>query len=235
MATNQVQSRKLVHGYIRKIKLSPLYYLFSIVPSDIKSIVEMYQQKYACDDKWDNAISSQDITITEDTDKYIIKMDKNHDSTAFGHNIISQGIAKWRLQILSLTCSWGEPPYIGIIEDDTNNLQMYQENSNWYDKGYQLSIGDGKIISAFTINHKVSANIDIGTVRDNTKMAPARDLKEADIIDIELNLYERSLTFTFISQGKDDLVITIENIKLTKYRLALCGLFCKSSQFALLK
>jgi len=231
MATNQVQSRKLVHGYIRKIKLSPLYYLFSIVPSDIKSIVEMYQQKYACDDKWDNAISSQDITITEDTDKYIIKMDKNHDSTAFGHNIISQGIAKWRLQILSLTCSWDEPPFIGIIEDSTNNLQMYKENSNWYYKGYQLSIGDGKIISAFTNDHKVSTNTDM--VKDNAKMT--RDLKEADIIDIVLNLYERSLTFRFISQGKDDLVITIENIKLTKYRLALCGLFCKSSQFALLK
>lgn len=104
---------------------------------------------------------------------------------------------------------------------------MYRDNSNWYYKGYQLSIGNGEIISAFTKNHMVSGNTN-NTIKN-------QDLKEFDYIDITLNLFARRLTFNFIGEGKANLEITIQNIKKTRYRLALSGLFCKSSEFALIK
>lgn len=82
------QSTKLVDGYIRSVKLSPQYQLFSCVPIGIHCIIEIY--KSACDDKWDSQCSSKDITITQNVNanNSIIRMNKNHDSTAFGHNII---------------------------------------------------------------------------------------------------------------------------------------------------
>ena len=90
MAANQVESLKLVHGYTRDnfLKLSPKYNLFSIVPIEIYCMIELYK-RYACDDNWDAEQSSKDITITQNPDKYIIKMNCNHDSTAFGQKIIS--------------------------------------------------------------------------------------------------------------------------------------------------
>ena len=244
----------LVHGYIRDIKhlMSTQYKLLNFLPLDIHCIIECYQ-RYGCSDTWDEEHSSEDITITQSPDKFLIELKYNHDIIAFGRNVFSlgkskqimfnfwryppdcrpnpifhltckgkQGIAEWRLQIVSLSCSWDEPPYIGIIEDSMDNLQMYQENSNWFDKGYQLSIGDGKILSSLTNNHQVC-------------MIRNKDLKQMTYINIILDLSKRKLTFIFKQENKEDSEISVRNIKLTKYRLALSGVSCKSSEFALIR
>ena len=92
MSHNQVQSSKLVHGYIRDIKylMSTQYKLFNFIPFDIHCIIECYK-RYECSDEWDDEHSSEDITITQRPDKFIIKLKYNHDITAFGRNVISLG------------------------------------------------------------------------------------------------------------------------------------------------
>ena len=211
----------LVHGYIRDYENSTS--LSNTFPTAIVYVVHMFSKVH---DTWSEQDSSKYITIQHSV---YIKINKNHDSTAFGQHSITHGICRWHIKIISLSRSksWTEPPYIGIIADNPKNITKYKDNSEWNHVGYQLNMGDGKIFG-LTSNHVISTNCN--SVEWN--------IKADDILEIFLDLNQQTLRFTLIKSNSDldeNPFIHVEGVKVDKYRIALTALMCKSSEFALLK
>ena len=79
-----------------------------------------------------------------------------------------------------------------------------------------------------TSNHRISSNSNM----------VQWDLKEEDILEILLDLHEKFIRFTLIKPNNEldeNPFVHVSNVRLSKYRLALSGLMCKSSEFALVK
>ena len=128
----------LVHGDIRNIE-SDCDILN--VPKEIKDIVYMYQK--LCD-KWDKTKSHKDAIINENLSHIRFKMKGLHGVIAFGAEIVSQGIFKWTLKIMSVKHKKLDASlYIGIMENDEWNFIHYKSSGSWQRVGYQSWAGNG--------------------------------------------------------------------------------------------
>ena len=130
--------------------------------------------------------------------------------TAFGTEVISEGIFAWKIKIISMG-SYRQAPYpcIGIIKSNETNLKRYYYDASWDKVGYQFNYNG-----------------------DNAIGCGRTWISTGDIIDINFDLDQRTLKF-IINQ---DVVIAFDNIDKVSYRLALTS-FCDqgpSSKFQLL-
>ena len=102
------------------------------------------------------------------------------------------------------------PPYIGIIEDNVKYMKQYQNDNNWDEHGYQLSACP-----------EVFYGSDDECEHDDDYECKWN--KDGDILEMTLNLNERTLSFAL---NDEDYGNAVRNIKQTKYRLALSVLKC---------
>ena len=130
--------------------------------------------------------------------------------------MISSGIFKWRIKIENFkTNRYKASPFIGVIEDEERYLYRYQDSAFWNEIGYQFCGGNGLLCG---MNH-FSADCGYKFNKIN------------DVIEMILDL--NKFTIKFIINGIDH-GTAFENIKPTRYRLALGVSGCKDAQFVLL-
>ena len=217
MASQWTKNQELlVWGYIRETE--NIYY----IPIEINNIIYLYQK--ICD-KWNKNLSNNKYIKMNKSQSMIIIENDIYNTTVFGENIVSKGIFKWKIQILSLIYngfSKMEGPFIGIIENKEKNLIKYKNNDEWHECGYQLCAGNGDFVSYLKYN-KFEWN-------NNCKWN-----KNNDILEIILNLNKQTLSFKVYDKR---LFITsyckYYNIKQTDYRLAVSIEYFQGSKFQLL-
>ena len=96
-------------------------------------------------DTWNRKYSHKDITIDENAG--IMRVNVAEHVTAYGTLVVSQGVFKWKIKILSTDYGTNAPSWIGIVEDDESLLQQYYNNSHWDNNGCQLCGGSGSLYS----------------------------------------------------------------------------------------
>ena len=209
MATSNKNYKQLllVSGYIRNIE--QLHNL-NDTPSVIYDIIYLYQR--LCDE-WSSFDSHKDMEIDELG--CIITANSDSQITAYGANIISKGIYEWRLQIISLSPDSYGSVYVGIIENDEIYLRCFQTKITWDSYGYQISQNG--------LRGRQSAI--------KAKYYNCGWNKVGDIIEITLDLYANTLSFTINNHDKGVAFTKIEN---REYRLALSISYGKGSTVKLL-
>ena len=210
----------LVAGYVREIEI--MYKLINI-PVEIIDIIYLFQQ--FCD-VWNKQYIHKDIlldsianTITFTSDIKVVV------ATAYGTNMIEDGIHKWKIKILSISSDVESSavPLVGIIKSDEQVLKKYLDNPAWEYDGYQFCAGSGFFYGMNNPNDRKDVFSKLTWNKAN------------DILHVILDLNQGTLQFgineedPMIVWGKDGQ----DCIEKGKYRLALsCAGF--SAQFQLL-
>ena len=206
----------MVAGYVRNITImnNVLY-----VPNEIIQIIHLFAR--LCDE-WSRKYSLGEAEIIDNNIDAIVRIKTDNMMTVFGSNVISQGIYKWQIKIIKMKHNSedesGHPPYIGIIEDDEKLLQRHNINTNWDRCGYQLSTSVA-LYGGNRNNHAEERDYQCKWKNDQ------------DILEIELDLNERTISFTL--NGKY-FGVAFWNIKKANYRLTMTVLECQGSVFQLL-
>ena len=143
------RGKLLVHGYVRNIETK---FETLNIPREIHDIIYSYQKQY---DEWDKENSHPDTNIDENGTRIEFRMSEEEAShgtpmpiTAFGKQIISQGVFIWKLKIISI--KWVEDyalPYIGIIKHSKENINEYKTRGSWERIGLQLCAGNSGLWS----------------------------------------------------------------------------------------
>ena len=152
----------------------------------------------------------------------MITVSEMGDKTAFGSSVISQGIFRWRIQMISAGVGDTETSsFIGIIVDDEETLVGYNDDLNWHRTGYQLCGSTGTLYC----NYKESLNcISAGKYG-------CRFMAEGDILEITLDLNEYTLSFML---NDEDFGVAFKNITKRNYRLAWSSFNAMGATFLLL-
>ena len=197
--SNDKRCEFLVWGFIRNIERAIKGY--HLIPSDIYHLIYIHQMF----DRWNAKYETKNNKI--DVTRSIISI--TGDDTAFGTYAISRGVFTWRVIIIS-SISWmrgsmnGSKPHIGIIEDNDKYISQFRYDSDWDDYGYKLCAGDGSLYSY--------------SKRQDKTIIDCLWNKEGDILEMMLDLNERTLSFKI---NNKDFGILFRNIKQCSYRLAL--------------
>ena len=213
MATSTKKDRRrelLVAGYVRDIERA---HKIHRIPAEINDIIYLYQRLY---DEWSKQYSSKKVTIDEIGS--MITMHCDQDVTAFGCHVVTKGIFKWRIKMVKFTYDEkidGSPPYVGIIEDNEEYMEEYKNSCDWDENGYLLCCKIGRLLCGDIL----------------TSDYPCRWNKEGDILEMTLDLNERTLSFKV---NDEDYGVAFEDIEEREYRLAFGGYKCDGSQFMLL-
>ena len=206
----------LVSGYVREVEEQETR---QIIPLEINDIICLFHK--VCDE-WDRIYSSKDIIIDEG--RSLMMINTNGTPTAYGTKIVSSGIFKWRIKMLSWhKVNRNAPPFVGIIEDNDYQLIKYQNTYGWsYSSayyGYELCAATGSLYLADSDNHY------------RTKHYKCKWNKQGDILQITLNLNDRTVSFKV---NDVDYGVAFGNIKVAKYRLIITFSGNKYSKFAFL-
>ena len=119
--TEKKQKQLLVVGYMGVMERM---YKLKTIPVDICNIIYSYMK---CCDEWSVKYSSHDIDINA-TNNMITINTKDH-NTAFGQHVVEEGIFIWRIKMISIHRGiYQAPPYVGIMEDNEDNLRAYKES-----------------------------------------------------------------------------------------------------------
>ena len=211
MATSKNRRRELlVAGYVRNLET-----LLTInVPIEITDIIYLYQRLL---DTWNRKYSHKDITIDENAG--IMKINVAEHVTAYGTLVVSKGVFKWKIKILSTDEGTNAPSWIGIVEDDESLLQRYYNNSNWDHNGCQLCGGSGSLYSK-----------QVGIIK-NAMNYNCRWSEQGDVLEMTLDLDQQKLSFVV---NGEDFGVRFENVKLSKYRIAWTSFCAKNAEFMFL-
>merc|ERR1719295_558286 len=128
----------LSSGYIRESQKRFGSDLFSMIPSDIVSIVAGYANHY---DEWSRDLSTPDCDITHSKwDNDTAKFTARNLHTLFGSEVIESGSFTWNIKIQKMCRrSNTSPPFFGLIEDDAVLISKHRRNAFWCDnkqRGY---------------------------------------------------------------------------------------------------
>ena len=181
------------------------------IPFEIYDIIYLHHQ--LCD-KW--SVNYSNKTIKVDSTQSLIVAQTHGISTAFGQFIISSGVFKWQIRIISINKSNGNKtnmfttgPYIGIVDIDSDDkyLTKYQNDDDWDDIGYQYCAGIGELICSITN----------GQQKTRESWLESCWKRVGDVLEMELDLNQRTLSFR-INDG--NINVGFSNIKQARYRLA---------------
>ena len=186
------------------------------IPIDINNIIYLF---FRFCDQWSERFTSDDIEIDEDGLTFVVKGVDEH--TVFGETVVEDGVFLWRIKILEITThDYDDGPFVGIIEDDSENLNKVQDSDVWENDGYQLCGYTGNLCS-----NKLMSNT-------KTQNYCCKWNKEGDILEISLDLSKQTISFKV---NDKDYGVGFKNIKKTKYRLALTSeMGQQGSKFTLL-
>ena len=214
MATpTDYRGKMLVWGYIRSIETK---YEHMNIPLEINDIICLYHR---IREEWDEKYSSSFIKI--DATKSIITITTDESPTVYGTLVVSEGIFVWKVKMISWEpTQWGSPPFVGITEDIHEHLEEYKDASGWTKKGYEMCGKSGALFYPSKGEHY------------HTKNYKGRWDKEGDILEITLNLDERTLSF---KTNDTDFGVAFGNIKVARYRLVITFWDNKDSKFQLLE
>ena len=213
----------LVAGYVRHIEI---IYKMTSVPKPIIDIIYLFQQ--FCD-LWSKTYTHHGISINDMANTIIVTAgdDTFKSRTAYGSNVIEDGIHKWKIKILSIRYdfSFAGVPFIGIIKDDEQYLKKYVDRGTWECDGYLFCGGNGEFCG---MN-------DPDDVKYEDLLMGLKWKRPNDILEIVLDLNQRTLQFSV--NGEDPMIVWGKDgddcIEKGKYRLALtCS--CMDAQFQLL-
>ena len=209
MATSNKNYKQLllVSGFIRSIER---LHKLNDTPSVISDIIYLYQR--LCDE-WSSCESHKDIGIDEM--ECIVRANSDSQITAYGSNIVTEGIYRWRLKIISLNTESYGSIYVGIIENDEVYLSIFKDKITWDSRGYQ--------VSQHGLRGRESAI--------KAKYYNCRWNEVGDILEITLDLYANTLSFT---KNNHDHGVAFSKIKNTEYRLVLSISYAKGSVIQLL-
>ena len=186
----------------------------------IKNVIEINDIIYLsrlCDE-WTDKYKTKNVLVVKKMQRLLSipqRMQK------IGIYIVSEGLFRWKVKMVSFTFnSHGGPPFIGIIEDKEDFLEeLFEdgEQSWWDDHGYEFCARTGSLFG--------------DTDCHVTSMYQCRWMNDGDVLEMTLNLDERTLGFTV---NNKDFGVAFSNIKQAKYRLAFSTFKSKESQFMLL-
>ena len=210
----EYEQKLLVAGFIRGIEKM---YKIKNIPNEINDIIYLYQRLY---DEWDTKWTNDYVNIDETNTTITIKEDDESNmghAIAFGKRVVSEGIYIWKIKIICIKLTFESPPYVGIIENNEEYLKRYRDDFLWDNVGYQLCGGNSVLCGPLSSNyHKTSDYQCLWK-------------KEGDVVEIILDLNERTLGFKV---NDIDYGVAFSNIHKTEYRLAVSTLSMKGSKFA---
>ena len=187
------------------------------IPSGIIGII--YDYVKVCD-AWDG-VNSNDSILIDDNLGVITFMGDNRAATAYGQKVVSDGIFVWRIQIMKIRklerYDRDSYIYVGILENNEDNVRDYVNSAAWDDYGYQLSARKGRIYSEYDWE------------RDATNIECKWEV-QGDSLQIILDLNQRTLDFKM----NETEFVGFRDIKQSKYRLALTTKDLCGSKFVLL-
>ena len=180
----------LIAGYVRKIEI--VYNIINI-PADIIDIIYLFH--LFCN-RWNEKYTHNDMLIDGTTNKITLNGDISF-ATAYGCNVIANGIHKWKIKVLSISYESGFKAYpcVGIIEDNEENLEKHVDNSHWEHIGYQFCAGNGMCFGMNDPNEQINTGLRWKTPND--------------VIEITLDLNQGTLQFAV--NGNDPVIIWGKN------------------------
>ena len=199
-AKRNVSRELLVWGYVREIEME---YKQMNIPFEINDIIYLYQR--FCDE-WSKRYSNSTLVIDEKEDGNSVCFKNDEISTAFGEHVVEQDVFKWKLKVKRMmdVKYYSGYPFIGIMENNDNNLSEYSADGGWSDCGYQLCAGNNGLWCP--------------TGERGTDGFECKWKKPGDILEIVLDLNERTVRFIL---NDEDCGVAFKDIKKTHYRLAL--------------
>ena len=127
----------------------------------------------------------------------------------------------WKIKILSVANNSEDgdiASWVGIVVDDEELLEKYQDNFNWSRNGCQLCAGSGALYSSMEgISKSRMLN---GYIHKWTK--------KSDILEMKLDLNQQTLSYKV---NDTDIGAAFTNLKQTAYRLAWSTYIGEESAF----
>ena len=200
MANNLEKSQRLlVSGFVRN---AGEIYNIKNIPTDINTIIHLFLKFY---DHWSQKYSSDKMEI--DNNGLSCTVRGKRESSVFGTTVVETGVFVWRIEIEQAVIDEDdEGPFVGIIVDDPKILEKFQNDDGWDNYGYQLCAVDGAVVP----------NGSMGGTK--TWYYGCKWHKTSDILEISLDLNERTLSFKV---NDKDYGVAYKDIEKRKYRLVL--------------
>ena len=181
-------------GYTREMKT-----IFNMknIPDKIVYAVDLYQR---CD-KWEDTDGYNHVSINNYANKLTSTLFSIRTVGGLGCHVVSTGVFKWKIRLnlrSNMRYCVQDHIYVGIMDDD--HLCSFDDMERMK-YGYLFHGVDGRFVD-----------------RDNVKEMELRWEQPNDVLDVQLDMNQKSLIF--IVNGTDS-VVACDNVRDGRYRLVV--------------